>query len=153
MLIGNLEYPETYQALLAHPIWQQALAWLKNDTENKPDGEYEINGRDMYASISTIDTLPIEQGVFEAHKQYIDIHYCINGGEVIGWIPVQELTNIKETNHEKDYTLFAPPPQYNRIHITPGTIAVFMPADAHMPKLSDGSNNQVRKVVVKIRVF
>lgn len=150
MLLGHIEYPETYQNLLTHPVWEKALKWLKENTE-KPDGEYEIEGRDVFAIVQTVQTQPRESCIFEAHLNYIDLQYCISGGELIEWASVSTLTPKGEFLTEKDYGHYLAPEKATSLVMTPGTFGVFFPADAHMPKVSDGVNAQTKKVVVKIK--
>lgn len=152
MLLGHIHTPETYEPFLQHPVWKKALAWLNTEAPNLPDGEYEIDNRNIYAPISTVTTLPRSEAKYEAHREYIDVHYCIEGGELIEWAPVSQLTPTMPFNEEKDYCLYESPIKATSLKMTSGTFAIFFPADAHMPKISDGQSKQIRKVVVKIRV-
>lgn len=149
MLAGHIDYPGTHESFLNHQVWDKVIEWLKTAAPTKQDGEYEIQGRDMYAVISTVDTLPREQAVFEAHKQYIDVHYCISENEIIEWAPMQTLNNPFEENHEKDYALFNTPENASEITMIPGIFVIFFPEDAHMPKIK-ATSSSVKKVVIKI---
>lgn len=150
MLAGHIDHPETYQNFLTHPVWQKALNWLKENSD-KADGEYEIQGRDLFAIVQTIPTQPRESCIFEAHKNYIDLQYCISGGELIEWAPLETLTPKGEFLTDKDYGHYFAPEKATSLVMTPGTFGIFFPVDAHMPKVSDGVNAQTKKVVVKIR--
>lgn len=152
MLLGHHQFPETYSPLLKNPVWHQALNWISNIPADLPLGEHEINGRDMFVNYHEAQLLPREEGTYEAHQNYIDLHYCLTGGEIIEWVPVATLTSTTQYNAEKDYQLYAVPPQASSCLMTPGTFAVFFPGDAHMPKVSDGKNTKVKKVVVKIKL-
>lgn len=162
MLAGHIKHPKTYQTFLTHPVWEKALGWLKENS-SRGDGEYEIEGRDLFAIVQTIQTQPRESCIFEAHKNYIDLQYCISGGELIEWAPVETLTPKGEFLTDKDYGHYlapekapasggAPPKAVaTSLLMTPGTFGIFFPHDSHMPKISDGTNNQTKKVVVKIK--
>jgi YhcH/YjgK/YiaL family protein len=152
MLLGHINHPETYDPFLQHPTWEKVLQWLKNEAVTLPDREYEIDGRNIYAPISTINTLPQAEAKYEAHQQYIDVHYCLEGGEIIEWAPVATLKPIMDFDIEKDYCLYESPAEATTLLMTPGTFAIFFPADAHMPKISDNKNHHIRKVVVKINL-
>lgn len=149
MLLGHHQFPETY-SLLKNPVWQQALNWISNMPADLPLGEHEINTRDMFVNYHEAQLLPREEGTYEAHQNYIDLHYCLTGGEIIEWAPVPTLTATTKYDSEKDYQLYAVPPQASSCLMTPGTFAVFFPGDAHMPKVSDRKNTKVKKAVVKI---
>lgn len=147
MLIGYINYAHTY-ALLTNPTWKKVFTWL---SANQPaPGEHEIQGRDIYANAIQCDTIPRTQGVFESHQEYIDIHYCVQGEEIIEWLPVEMFTNQTEANPNKDYALFAPVEKTNALHLTPGMFAIFMPGEAHMPKLAVSSPVPLFKIVVKV---
>ena len=151
-MLGHIHTPETYQPFLSHPVWKKVLDWLYTEAQKLADGEYEIDGRNIYAPISTVKTMPRQQAKYEAHRQYIDVHYCLEGGEIIEWTPVNQLTPTMEFDTAKDYCLYESPKEATSLVITPGTFAIFFPADAHMPKISNGEHKQVRKVVVKIHI-
>lgn len=150
MLLAHIHNPSTYQSFLTDRVWQQALEWIKQNGSAEV-GEYEIDGRNLYALVQTIQTIPLTQGTFEAHQKYIDLHYCIEGGEQIGWTPLHALSRQKESNPGKDYTLYEISMDYTLLHLTPGMFAMFLPQDAHMPKLQDGIHTSVKKAVIKIR--
>ncbi|MEX2055267.1 MAG: YhcH/YjgK/YiaL family protein [Candidatus Andersenbacteria bacterium] len=152
MLLGHRHYPETYQHLLTHTIWEQAFAWIEEKATHLPDGEHEIQGRELYVNLHHADLLPRHDGVYEAHQYYIDLHYCLEGGELIEWAPVTGLTARTEYDPEKDYTLFELRAEATSCVMMPHTFAIFLPNEAHMPKISDGKNKRVRKAVVKIKM-
>lgn len=151
MLIGHLKHPATFAPLVKDPAWEIALQWLKGHATPQQDGEYEIQGRDIYASVSSLTTLPRSTGTFEAHQRYADIHYLISGEEVIEWAPVDTLTPTIEYNTEKDYCLYKTPSAAAPTFFTPGMFGIYLPGDAHMPKLATATGAApIRKIVVKV---
>src|SRR5258708_3565831 len=101
MLQGQYNQVFTYSNFLKHPVWNEAFEWIEKNAKNLPDGEHEIrNNRDMYANIQSLTTLPIQDAAFEVHEEYIDIHYCLSGGESIGYASIGTLEE-KELNKEK----------------------------------------------------
>lgn len=151
MIFGHDDYPETYRALLTHPVWQHAFDWIRNMPAGLPLGEHVIDGKNMFANYHETTLLPREEGIYEAHRHYIDVHYCLHGSEIIEWAPVQTLTPTTQYDAEKDYQLYAVPPQASICRMAPKSFAIFFPGEAHMPKITDGKNAAVRKVVVKIK--
>src|SRR3989344_5494015 len=109
MIFG--QYP-TIPDELAGAIWQQAFSWITEHAQELPDGEHEIAGRDMYANIHTIRTTSESEAVFEVHKEYIDLHYCLAGGELIVHSPVNTLKEKTAYDAEKDYQLFMPTEEF-----------------------------------------
>ncbi|MCE9643181.1 MAG: YhcH/YjgK/YiaL family protein [Candidatus Andersenbacteria bacterium] len=150
MLYGQYNKPHTYNKLLTHPVWETALSWIQAHAINLPDGEHEIQNLDIYANIMSVTTLKPEDTFFEVHEEYIDIHYCLSGGEAIGYAPIGEPTE-KELNKEKDYQLFLPTEKMSLCILQPHNFAVFFPTEPHMPKLQNGMDTTVKKVVIKIK--
>lgn len=152
MLIGDINHPGTYQPFLKNYGWEKVCTFLKNEVGGKADGEYELDGRNIYVPISTLTPQPADHCIFESHRQYIDIHYCIEGGEIIGWAPTATLTPTMEFDVAKDYCLYESPQEFTKVNLTPGMFMVCFPADAHMPKISDVIHPTLKKAVVKIKV-
>lgn len=132
-------------------IWKEVFAWIAANAKSLPDGEHEIRQRDVYANIHTVATMSEPEGVFEAHKKYIDLHYCITGGEIIKHSPIGALQEKTEYNAEKDYQLFLAGKQSSAYIMQPDSFAIFLPGELHMPKIQDGIHAEVKKVVVKIK--
>ncbi len=151
MLLAHLDYPATYNSFIANSQILVAIKWLKSIPPDYPIGDFTIDGRKLYASIQEFKTLNIASGQFEAHRNYIDLHYCISGSENIAWAPVSVLKTKIKYNTELDYTLYQTPSEFKTIRLTPGFFAIFLPGDAHMPKISDGKSNLTKKAVLKIK--
>lgn len=150
MLYGQYNLSSTYSAFLTHPIWGTAFEWIQTNAHMLPDGEHAIQERDVFANIQSVQTMPIESGFYEVHEKYIDIHYCLSGGEGIAYAPVGDLVE-KELNTEKDYQLFFPTANQSLCVLQPDSFAVFFPKELHMPKVTDDIHTEVKKVVIKIK--
>lgn len=148
MILG--QYPHIPQQL-AHPIWQQVFTWITEYAEKLPDGEHEIIGRDMYTNIHTASTIMESEGAFEVHKEYIDLHYCLAGGEIIMYSPTGTMKEKTAYDIKKDYQLFFSAKHSKSVTMQPNSFAIFFPGELHMPKITDGTNETVQKVVVKIK--
>ncbi|HSX24675.1 MAG TPA: YhcH/YjgK/YiaL family protein [Candidatus Andersenbacteria bacterium] len=150
MLYGQYNHTYSYTNLLSHPIWKDALIWIQQNAKSLPDGEHAIRGRDLYANIQSLQTIPASEAAFEVHEEYIDIHYCLSGAESIGYAPVGTLVE-KELNKEKDYQLFEPTKNFSTCIMQPDSFAIFFPQELHMPKLQNSMDTHVKKVVIKIK--
>ena len=128
-----------------------ALQYLsETDFSKVESGEYALDGKNVYAMVVECTTKSVDESLLEAHKNYIDIHFMIEGEECIGyeWLNNQE---ISEPYHEKeDYWLFNGNP--DMIRYTKGMFAIMYPQDLHMPKVISGKSMPIRKVVVKVKV-
>lgn len=151
MVLAHIDHPESYRPLLVLPAWRVVTTWLRNAPKDLSEGEYVIQGKDIFFNCHKATTVPRGQGVYEAHTKYVDVHYCLAGGEKIEWALANMLQPRTEYDAAKDVTLFASPSQASSCVMTLGTFAIFFPDEAHMPKINDGQHAMVRKVVVKIK--
>ena len=113
-----------------------------------PDGKYEIFGERVFAIVMHEKGRKAEDGELEGHRKYIDIQYVISGEESMGWKTRKGLVNSVAYDVEKDLEFFEGAPD-SIFRVPPGTFAVFMPRDAHLPLIGSGS---IHKVVVKVAV-
>ena len=129
---------------------KQGFEWIiNNDLKSRVDGRYEIN-ENIYAndqSYMTKDDAP-----YEAHKDYIDIQYMINGEELSGVTDYSNCSTKEEYNKEKDIEFLNPPQNEEFFKIKDGEFFVFFPHDAHKPAIKIKDNKFVKKVIVKVRV-
>jgi YhcH/YjgK/YiaL family protein len=95
---------------------------------------------------------PPAQGRWEAHQDHIDVQVVVSGRELMGVIEVTKLVIAEDLRPAKDLMFYAPCSEGSTLKVPAGEIAVFFPADAHMPSLADGAPSVVRKTVVKVPV-
>jgi YhcH/YjgK/YiaL family protein len=119
-----------------------------NVTEMEP-GRIELDGNRVFAMIQHYNTKPKEQGVWEAHRKYIDIQYVAIGRELMGYANLHHL-QAGEYDGEKDFVLLKGEGSY--VLMQPGTFVILMPVDAHIPQVAVDSPEPVKKVVIKVAV-
>lgn len=95
-------------------------------------------------------TLPREEARLEAHRQYLDIQYILEGQEFVGFAPTDTLTPDGPFNTEKDVGFYTGPSQ--RIPIQAGWCYVVFPEDAHAPRTHVDTPFHYRKLVIKLEV-
>lgn len=113
-----------------------------------PEGRHDILGDRVYAIIARTEGRSVSDGELEGHRKYVDIQYVISGDESIGWSPREGLETSTEYNGEDDLEFFAGEP-HSVVCVPPGSFALFLPTDAHLPLIGEGP---IHKVVVKIAV-
>ncbi len=125
--------------------------WIKSMPAKQEHGIFELQGSAFYVNVHGYDTEPAEQCAWESHRHTVDIQYCISGGEMIEWMTQTELTPSGEYNAEKDTQKWLDQ-NGNRVPLTmrPGLFALFLPHELHRPKIADGTNPHIEKLVVKI---
>ncbi|MDD2762782.1 MAG: YhcH/YjgK/YiaL family protein [Opitutaceae bacterium] len=153
MILGKLDQLTTQAGLGTHPVWREAFAWIEQHAANRPPGIYELRQKRMYVNLHGYATKPRADCRYECHDVYVDLQYCIAGGEIIEWHPRADLVAKDAYDAAKDVVHFHPPDRPAAvIRMTPDSAAIFYPNDGHMPKIADGINQAVTKVVIKLDV-
>lgn len=148
MIIDVLERAERYEVL--SPYFSEAFAFLRReDLSELSDGQYEINGQKIFATIVHTQGISADDAKLEAHDNYIDIQFVLKGPESMGWKARGEITAPCEKPEQFDDVFFYDdvPSSWNTVHS--GAFAIFFPEDAHMPLVSEGA---IHKVIVKVAV-
>lgn len=148
MIIDTLENAGKYTSL--HPRFAQAFEYLKSiDLNTIEPGKFEIDGKDLHASVSAKEGVKTEDAKFEAHNSYIDIQVCISGKEAMGWKPRAKCVDPKgEFNAEKDVIFYNDQPDMY-FTLNDGQFVIFYPEDVHAPMIGEGV---IKKLVVKVKI-
>lgn len=95
-------------------------------------------------------TKPWKDAQLEAHREYLDIQYILEGQDTVGWAPVETLTPAEEFNTQKDKGMYIG--DNDPMVIKAGYCYVVYPEDAHAPNCHLEQPNDYRKIVVKLKV-
>ncbi len=150
MLLGDISLEDTYAQYLNHPVWIEALDWIRNNAADAPGGVYPLRGQSMFVNVHGYDTIDIKDARFERHRRYIDLQYCIRGGEDVLWRPAEEASELIQYNEEKDVAHSPVVPPWSRLSLSSGLFVIFFPNDEHAPKINNGLERDVWKLVVKV---
>jgi YhcH/YjgK/YiaL family protein len=133
--------------------WEKAFTFLKeNDLSKLEAKRFDIDGDNLFATISDYTTKDSETANFEAHRKYIDIQYVISGKEIMNVAPLTSRKDlITAYDASKDIEFFTVNKYADHL-ASPSNFFIFFPVDAHRPQIKDGNKSQVRKVVIKVRV-
>lgn len=93
--------------------------------------------------------LPAE-GRPEAHREYLDIQYVVQGEECVGWADVNTLTPDGDFNTDSDIGFYTG--HVDLMRIGAGHCYVVYPEDAHMPGMAVAEPKACVKMVVKLKV-
>ncbi|WP_312815255.1 YhcH/YjgK/YiaL family protein [Sedimentibacter sp.] len=152
MIYGNLKNlgeSNAYQEVV-----YRVLKYLKNkDFNNMEPGKYEIEGNDIYFSVTDTKTDTIENKKAESHAKYIDIQLSPNGGELMGFATDEGGNEIIENKlKEKDVLKYSAVDNEKFVKMNPNDFFVFYPWDIHRPGCTDAEPCDIRKVIVKIKM-
>lgn len=150
MILDRLENAGLYGGLGARIA--SALKYLTdNDCTKLAAGKIPLQGDEIYALVQDNITKPRDQGVWEAHRRYIDVQFVAAGIEEMGYANIRTLSIRKPYDSKDDYALFDG--QGSFVQVPAGSFAIFFPQDGHIPGSAvDGKPMPVRKVVVKVAV-
>lgn len=150
MILDTLSNASRYYSL--GPRLETALRYLQQtDCTQLPVGKIPLQGDEIYALVQDNTTKIREQGVWEAHRRYIDVQFVAAGVEEMAYANVETLAVKTPYDDQKDYALFTGTGSY--VRVPTGCFTIFFPQDGHIPGLAvDEQPAAVRKVVIKVAV-
>ncbi len=148
MILAPLDKAFRYAA--CHPGLLRGLEFLQQMLiESLTDGKQEIDDQRLIAIVAHDQGRGREGAVLEFHRKYIDIQYVVSGSELIGWQSLESCRQPKQIyDPESDCGLFSDRPT-SWFELSPQSVAIFFPEDAHAPLAATGP---VHKVVMKVAV-
>ena len=152
MIVTNINSKDLKDFEKIHPRFKDAFDFIKKAVnEDLADGNYEIDGKNVYAFISSYKTKTEAEAKFEAHKKYIDIQCILSGTEIIGFEAPEEVELIEDYKDGGDICFYGLNKDYDKIVLNKGEFAIIMTDELHAPCLSlNDEPTDVKKVVVKI---
>lgn len=130
---------------------KKGFEWLNtNDLHSLKDGRYEIDGDKIYANVQTYE--PKIDAKYEAHRDYIDIQYVVEGSELVGVVDLDNCKTCEAYDVKRDIEFLDNQGEDDYQKLNQGDFLVLFPTDAHKPSIFDGVSKKVKKVVVKVRV-
>ena len=151
MVYDSIKNCKTYYGM--HKNFEKAFDFIKKAvSENLAVGKYELDGRELFASVQEYDSKTDEQAKNEAHKNYIDIQYVVSGTEIIESVEIEKATPNTEYNAEKDVMFYDKSEDAVTLILTEGEYAILYPQDVHRPGLCVGTPATVKKIVVKVKL-
>ena len=128
MIFASTHSPES-QGILEDGI-RKALAWAAStDMAALETGPHTIDGDDLFVNVIEYTTKNPEERFWEAHKEYLDLHFPIRGEEQIDLALLEDLK-------AGDYDFL-----------------VCYPQDVHRTAVAvNGQPETIKKAVFKIRI-
>jgi biofilm protein TabA len=148
MIFDLLENHARYTGL--GPNLAAAFDYLVNtDLAALKPGRINLQGDALYVLVQEYTTKPAEQGLWEAHRRYIDVQYIFSGRERMGFAHLSTM-QLGEYVPERDFQPMTG--SGNQIDVFAGAFVIFHPEDAHMPGLAVTIPEPVKKIVVKVGI-
>jgi len=150
MIFDNLKNAHLYYG--CHKGFEAAFDFIKKAiSENLEPGDYEIDGRNVFASVQRYETRENSE-TFEGHLNYIDIQFIISGQEYMECASIDECEVISQYHEEYDYTHYVCNGLKRTVECQDNDFAVFFPHDIHKPGIKLDASSPVRKIVVKVHI-
>lgn len=134
---------------LRSDIVSDIISFIKNnDLKSIGCGRYDIN-ENLYVNIFE-STTKEDNGVFEEHREYVDIHYLIEGTEIIKYETNDNFEPLSEYDTNDDYQLF----RVNTdkcLQMDEGDFAIFFTREKHKPCILDFCSCKIKKAVFKLK--
>lgn len=149
MIVGNIKNAVRYYGVNSN--FEKAFKLLKSLNVATKNGIIENDGfKTIVSTVETSDISPDgESKKLEAHREYLDIHYCIDGFEAIGYADISTLEPVTEYDAEQDFQLLNG--DMNKVVLGHGDFCIVFPEDAHAPAMCVGGIKTLKKAVVKIK--
>ena len=148
MWIGNIETIEACNLVSKQDVEQMKCFFRENDIQKLPCGTYKL-AENNFVNVFEYDTKE-NNGLYEAHKKYVDIHYVIDGEECVFY--AEKFSQIKQSYDEvKDYYLGIVNDAKN-LCLSGEKMVVFDIDEPHKAGVLLDNSSYVRKAVFKIEV-
>ena len=147
MIFGEFDDLKLYKNLSENMA--KGIEFVLSFKPEMADGRYEIDGKNVYAMVTTGETKLPSEPIYEAHRKYIDLQYVVSGEEEIGYIAVADCEIEKPYDEEGDYLMVRG--AGSEVKVSAGHFYIAYPCDGHAPMLSRNPG-VIRKVIVKIAI-
>lgn len=138
-----------YAGLSRH--FETAAKFLQEtDLSQLQPGRVEIDGQNVFATLRTAE-LTAAPEVWEAHKDYADIHVLLEGSEVIGYFPITRMDHELEFQQDADCALEKDLDGW-MFELQAGEFMLVLPQDIHKPNCPAGDMSTSKKLIMKVRV-
>ncbi len=151
MIFGDLNYWESEKNIYPAAV-VKALEYIRGlDFSKLDNGRYEIEGQLIHINVFETTTAPLSQKRPETHAKFIDLHYLIEGSEVLGIDRYSDKYEVDEDcSQSRDVVFYKKAFNETALVLTPGCFAVCFPYDVHKPGCTIENVQKIRKALVKI---
>lgn len=148
MIFDTLKNKDNYRH---NPLLFQALEYLSTlEPGTLPSETQVLTEGVLFCNPVSFTSKPESECKYEAHQNYIDLHYIVEGAEGIATADCASLTVTEAYDGEKDI-LFLSGEEDGRYYLKPGQFMVCFPNDAHKVGMMADAPAPIRKIVFKIK--
>ncbi|MEO8109442.1 MAG: YhcH/YjgK/YiaL family protein [Ginsengibacter sp.] len=150
--INQQEFSRQYR--LNKTWWNEAFNFLKtHDLAELKPGKYVIDSDNVFATVTELNPNEKGQVKWEAHRNYNDLQYVIKGKAEMGVAssssPKALVTVPYDPKTDNENFTVTGEKYYDAV---PGTFFIFSPKEMHRPAFKVDGYNDIKKIVIKVRV-
>lgn len=152
MIYDEMINARQYQGI--HPGIDVVLEEMQKYTaDNYPEGKVLLDGEKLFLIFGRYETQSPKDALTEAHQQYIDVMYMVEGEEIVYVKPVSRMKKVTKPYDESvDALLGETDHDAAPVRLEPGCFVVLFPQDAHAPACYVEGPTAVKKIIGKIRI-
>lgn len=153
MFLASLSQADLWQPFIHAPVFTRSLLWISGNVRSLTEGVHELGQPGWFANVHGYTTQARELCAWENHPETIDIQYLIDGEEGIDLTAVERLGSPTAFKPESDTQKFAATADaVTQLILRSGDFVIFLPGEAHRPKVAVKEPVALKKLVVKIPV-
>ena len=145
MIRDSLDALSQYKGI--HPRLDRCIDFiLSHDPGSLSEGRTEIEGNDLYVTVSRGMLRKAEEAPWEIHARYLDLQLGLDDGETVLCAPKESLSGWGPWL-ENDIAFTSDPARGASLALDAETFVILFPSDAHKPGIGEGRGH---KAVFKI---
>lgn len=149
MIFGNIKNLEEF-AYLEKGIQECFTYAAENDLKSFEKGSHPIDGERLFVNIVEYETTTPENRFWEAHREYLDVHFMLDGEEQIN---LNFIENMEQKEFvPKDDFLPLEGAANSHVILKKGDFLVCYPHDGHMTAIQVEEPKKVKKAIFKVRI-
>lgn len=149
MIFGNIRDLKDFGYL--EPQVLKCFAYAQeHDLLSYEKGRHDIDGDELFVNIVEYPTTTPENRFWEAHREYLDLHFMLRGPEQIDVNFIDNLEQ-KEFVPQDDFLPCFGDPNSNVV-LREGDFLLCYPKDAHRTAVQVGESTTIKKAIFKIKI-
>lgn len=140
MITGQLRFAPRYFGI--HPGLTKALEFLMKGNFDWKPGRIDLDDK-VFALFQEYETSPAETYPFETHDYRFDVHYLVEGAEMVGYGPRDGTKPVQPRNVNDDYDIVGGVAAPDYMTLTGDKFVVLYPEEAHQPRVIAGTKMMV----------
>ena len=148
MIIDSVSNCALYENV--HTDLRGVFQVLQKVATGEVTGKTVLDEGNVWVNAPATASIPEGIRVFEAHRDFIDVHYILSGSELFGYSNVDRLMTTKEYDEEGDYELLDG--EKSLVVLNAGDFCIAFPQDAHIPFFQKCGDENLVRVVAKVRI-